>query len=280
MEPAAVGRRGDHWTPISPDVADAEGGQWTNTSAHLPKKWVSRVIASAHQPGTVYATLTGYRQDDFRPYVYVSDDSGATWRSIAGNLPLSSVNVIREDPVRPDVLYAGTEQGVYVTFDRGIRWQSLSANLPTVAVHDLVLQAQVGDLLIATYGLGAWKLELTPVRALTDSIRSQALHLFAPRAVTLDDDPWETVPGDRRGRAEATLHYWSAAAAPVTLVVRDSAERTMRTLTGRAGAGAHTVTWDLLDDHAREVRAGRYRVEVRSASGRDSGELLLRPRRR
>ncbi len=312
--------RGDHWAPISPELADAAGGEravvptgtvtmlsesrvrrgllyagteggavwrtgddgtgWTNVRADLPKKWVSRVIASEHREGTVYVALTGYREDDARPYLFASDDSGSTWRSIAANLPMASVNVIREDPAHADVLYIGTDQGVYVSLDRGGRWHSLSANLPTTAVHDLVVQSAADDLLIGTYGLGAWKLELMPVTALTGALLTQPLHLFEPRSVSTDEYPWEQAPGDRRGRPRATLHYHAGSAEPVNLVVRDSADQPVRTLVTQAGPGVHAVEWDLLDNAGREVSAGRYRVEARMGSLSASAPLILRPVKR
>ena len=312
--------RGDHWTPISPDLSDPasglrgvvpfgtvtmlaesamragllyagteagniwrtsnDGRTWVSMANGLPHKWVSRVIASEHRVGTVYASFTGYREDDFRPYLYVSDDSGRRWRSIGASLPTSSINVVREDPANRDVLYVGTEQGVYVSFDRGGRWQSLSANLPTVAVHDLVIQQQERDLLIATYGLGAWTLDLAPVTALSDSVRSQSLHLFAPRAVRLDYFPWETEPGDRRGRPTTTLHYHARSPGPVTLVVRDSADRVVRTLAGGGVAGVNAVRWNLLDGDGREAVAGTYRIEAQSAAGSARAVFTLLPRRR
>ncbi len=308
--------RGDHWTPISPELADAgtgeravvptgtitmvsesptrrgvlysgtEGGTvwrtgdagatWRTVSAGLPRKWVSRVIASEHREGTVYVALTGYREDDPRAYLFVSDDSGSSWRSISANLPAASINVVREDPAHADVLYVGTDQGVYLSVDRGGTWQSLSANLPTTAVHDLVVQAQAGDLLIATYGLGAWKLELTPVTALTGEVRTRDLHLFEPRAVTRDYYPWEQVTGDRRGRPVGTLHFQASAAEPVTLTLRDSVGAVVRTITSAARVGLNTVEWDLLDESKREVRAGRYAVEARSARGRATATLVVR----
>ena len=104
---------------------------------------------SAKQAGTIYASLTGFREDDTRPYVYVSTDTGRTWRSIAANLPQEAVNVIKEDPADPAILYVGTDLGVYVSRDRGARWESLSALLPTVA--GLGLTASVVVLVVAAY---------------------------------------------------------------------------------------------------------------------------------
>ena len=106
--------------------------------AGLPyQKWVSRIVASAFNIGTVYMTQNGKRDDDFTPYVWKSADFGKTWTSIAANIPVGPVNVIREDPVAKDILYVGTDTGVYVTTDGGKTWNTIGANLPAVYVHDL-----------------------------------------------------------------------------------------------------------------------------------------------
>ncbi len=129
------------------------GGNWTNISETFPKDlWASRVIASSHKKERVYVALNGYRWDDFKPYVYVSENYGATWKDISSNLPTSSVNVIKEDPKNEDVLYLGSDNGVYVSLDKGKNWQAFSEGLPSVAYHDLVIQPEANDLVLGTHG--------------------------------------------------------------------------------------------------------------------------------
>lgn len=129
------------------------GGSWKTISGTFPKDlWVSRVIASQHKKERVYVTLNGYRWDDFKAYVYMSDDYGATWKSIASNLPTSSVNVIKEDPKNKNILYLGTDNGAYVSLDKGESWEAFSNGLPSVAFHDLVVHPEENDLLLGTHG--------------------------------------------------------------------------------------------------------------------------------
>ncbi len=129
------------------------GGSWKTISNSFPKDlWVSRVIASQHKKERVYVALNGYRWDDFKAYVYMSDDYGATWNSIAGNLPTSSVNVIKEDPKNENLLYLGTDNGAYVSLNRGESWEAFSNGLPSVAFHDLVIQPEANDLILGTHG--------------------------------------------------------------------------------------------------------------------------------
>ncbi len=129
------------------------GGDWVNISKNLPKDlWVSRVIASAHKKERVYAALNGYRWDDFKPYVYMSDDYGTTWKDISANLPASPVNVIKEDPENENILYLGTDNGAYASLNRGVSWEVFAEGLPNVAVHDLVVQQREKDLVLGTHG--------------------------------------------------------------------------------------------------------------------------------
>jgi len=117
------------------------GGSWTDISTTLPKDlWVSRVVASEHKKSRVYATLNGYRWDDFKVYVYVSDDYGNTWKDISGDIPMSPVNVIVEDPVKEDIVYVGTDNGAYVSMNGGEAYHAFAKALPAVAIHDMKIQ--------------------------------------------------------------------------------------------------------------------------------------------
>lgn len=141
-----------------------DGGQtWTLIDEGLPEKWVSRVRASQHDPQTVYVTLTGYREDDVKSYVYRSNNYGKSWTSIAGNLPAEPINVITEDPRNPAILYIGTDLGAYVTTDQGLNWHILHNGMPTVAVHDLVIQARELDLVAGTHGRSIFVLDIATI---------------------------------------------------------------------------------------------------------------------
>ena len=147
------------------------GNSWTTISKNLPQNlWVSRVVFSKHNKDRIYASLNGYRFDDFKPYVYVSDDNGSSWKSLSSNLPISSVNVIKEDPNFPNLLYIGTDNGTYLSFDKGINWNSFSNGLNKVAVHDLVIQNEEKDLLIGTHGRSIYKTDLSVIYNYLDNI--------------------------------------------------------------------------------------------------------------
>ncbi len=150
-------------------ISKDAGSNWTSISKNLPKDlWVSRVIASQHNKSRVYLTLNGYRNDDFNPYVYVSDDYGTTWNNIVSNLPKSPVNVIKEDPKNPNLLYIGTDNGAYVSFNNGQNWQRIENNLPAVAVHDLVIHPTENEMVLGTHGRSLYVADVSLLQKITD----------------------------------------------------------------------------------------------------------------
>lgn len=149
-------------------VSKDGGASWQNISATFPKDlWVSRVVASEHAVSRVYATLNGYRWDDFKPYVYRSDNYGATWKNISNNLPTSPVNILREDPENEQVLYLGTDNGAYVSFNQGASWEPFAKGLPNVAVHDLAIQKRDKDLVVGTHGRSIYVADISLLQQLS-----------------------------------------------------------------------------------------------------------------
>lgn len=136
------------------------GRDWQDLTPRLPsQKWVSRVVASQHAEGTVYVTQRGREDDDFAPYVYKSTDFGRTFASLASTIPAGPINVIREDPANPNILYLGTDFGVFVSTNGGAKWDVLGANLPSVQVSDLQYHPRDRYLVISTYGRGVWGMD-------------------------------------------------------------------------------------------------------------------------
>jgi photosystem II stability/assembly factor-like uncharacterized protein len=160
-------------------ISKDAGQSWQKVSDNLPQNlWISRLKASTFKKERVYATLNGYRNDDFTSYVYVSEDYGTTWKSIANNLPKSAVNVIIEDTENQNILYLGTDNGLYISIDRGQTWQDFSNEMPNVAVHDLVIQKKAKDLIVATHGRSLYKINLKYLQQLTDENLKKELVLF------------------------------------------------------------------------------------------------------
>jgi hypothetical protein len=164
-----------------------DGRTWKDvTPAGLPE-WgtVNMIELSQHQPGRAFVAVHRYRLDDFRPYVFRTDDHGASWALLtsgANGIPAAHfVRVVREDPRRRGLLYAGTEFGMYVSFDDGARWQPFQLNLPVTPITDLAVKDD--DLVVATQGRSYWILDdLTPLHQTKAEVAAGKAHLFTPRA--------------------------------------------------------------------------------------------------
>jgi photosystem II stability/assembly factor-like uncharacterized protein len=146
-------------------VSKDDGKTWEDVTAKLPGvpkgTYVSRVHASAHEPGRCYVSLDGHRSDDFKPYIFVTEDYGQTWKPIVANLPEGgTVSVIREHPRTANLLFVGTERGIYVSFDRGVKWYRFEAPFPTsIPVDDIQIHPRDNDLILATHARGIWILD-------------------------------------------------------------------------------------------------------------------------
>ena len=155
------------------------GNSWKNISKGLPEDlWVSRVIFSKHKENRIYVSLNGYRYDDFNSYVYMSDDSGNNWTPIHEKIPDSPVNVIKEDPKFENVLYLGTDNGTYISIDQGKTWHPFVNGLNKVAVHDLVIQTKMDDLILGTHGRSIYKTSLKPIYNFLENGTSKRNGLF------------------------------------------------------------------------------------------------------
>ena len=160
------------------------GSSWNRISDNLPQGlWVSRVVASQHKKNRIYATLNGYRFDDFSAYVFMSENAGQTWESISSNVPASAVNVIKEDPKNENILYLGTDNGAYITFNNGEKWEAFNNGLPSVAVHDLVIQSEANDLLIGTHGRSIYKTNVAHFQSMTASKMNKDIVIFDVESV-------------------------------------------------------------------------------------------------
>ncbi len=159
------------------------GHTWVNVTPPDLPEWslISIIEPSPHDPATAYVAATRYKLDDTRPYLYKTNDYGRTWSKITSGIPDHEfTRVIREDPARRGLLYAGTETGLYLSFDDGASWQRFEGNLPVVPIYDLVVKGT--DLIVATHGRSFWILDdLTPLHQLRDQIAGEPAYLFAPR---------------------------------------------------------------------------------------------------
>ncbi|HXF05439.1 MAG TPA: sialidase, partial [Blastocatellia bacterium] len=239
-----------------------DGGRtWTNVTANIPNlpPWgtVSNIEPSRHQAGKAYITVDFHQVNNRDPYVYKTTDYGKTWKLITNGIPrspLSYAHCIREDPVRPGLLYLGTENALYVSFDDGENWQPLQMNLPHAPVYWLVVQEHFNDLVVATYGRGFWILDdITPLQQLTPQVLAAEAHLFAPRPayrfhpitppMMMSNDP----TAGQNPPYGASINYYlkSVPSGDVTIRILDARGQLVRTLQGTKQAGLNRVWWDL-----------------------------------
>lgn len=164
-------------------VSRDDGKSWTNVTPRGVGAWslVSIIEPSPHDAGTAYVATTRYKLDDFAPYLWRTKDYGRTWTKITSGIAADDfTRVVRADPEKRGLLYAGTETGVYVSFDDGARWQRLGGNLPAVPIHDLVVKD--GELVLATHGRSFWILDdLAPLRQHASDVARRRVHLFTPK---------------------------------------------------------------------------------------------------
>ena len=246
-----------------------DGGKtWTNLKDRfkgLPAfSWVSKIHASEHDAGTAFVTVDQHRMDDFKPYAFMTTDYGRTWTKISNGLPQDDyVKVVRQDPINPDMLYAGMEHGIFASWDKGKSWAKINNNLPNVSVRDIRIQPRERDIIVGTHGRGAWILDdIRPLQELSDA-DGKSVHLFPSRRATLWHMFWRLENlGDRHYKAKnpkygAYINYYLANGHNVTATVDilNSTGEVIRTLTDTtAKAGVNRIIWDLGHEAATKMQ--------------------------
>lgn len=243
------------------------GATWTNVIDRISgvpeRTYVSRLVASAHEAGRVYATFDGHRNDDYAPHVFVSEDFGDSWRAIDEGLPDESVNVLIEHPRTPGLLFLGNEVGIWFSVDRGERWTRLKSDLPTVPVDDLQIHPRDNDLIVATHGRSVYILaDVAPFERLSESAMAEAGHLFPAQTSVMwaqkGDWPFygATYSAPNPPRGARIRYYLRDAEAEAELVIRDAAGAVVRTLETSEDDGVHEVIWDWRHDRPFEPETG------------------------
>ncbi len=215
-----------------------DGGQtWTNvTPPGIGEAQINAIEVSPHDRATAWVAATAYRRNDFTPQVWKTTDYGKTWQRLVNGIGEGDfVRVVREDPVRPGLLYAGGETGMYVSFDGGRLWQSLRLNLPVVPVTDLKVHGD--DLVASTEGRSFWILDdVTPLRQIGAEVARAEIFVFQPRRTTrvlaVEGPPGEPArPGLGKNPPNgAIIHYYLAKATdqPVKVEILDPLGRVLR----------------------------------------------------
>ena len=236
-----------------------DGGQtWATLTERIPGlppgTYVSSVLPSRHLAGRVYATFDGHYNDDYRAYVYVSDDFGQHWRSITAGVPAASVHRLREHPRNARLLFLGHERGIHFSIDGGANWSPLTLNMPNVPVDDILVHPRDNDLIAGTHGRGIWVLDnISALEALTpDAMRSDAFLVPPARARLLaiyNPQAWYGAgqyfaPNPDFG---AVIDYYlrTGSTDGVSVTVADARGAVVRVMNGTGRAGLNRVSWDL-----------------------------------
>ncbi|HXS97561.1 MAG TPA: hypothetical protein VN736_23340 [Candidatus Limnocylindrales bacterium] len=235
---------------ITRDGGGKEMSHWQNvTPPGMPKFGrVSLIEASPYNAGTAYVAAKNYQNDDRKPYLFKTGDYGKTWTKIVNGIGENDfVQAVREDPVKPGLLFAGTEHGIYVSFDNGAEWQSLRQNLPDTQVSDLLIEGN--DLVIATHGRSFYVMDdITPLRQMNAALVSENVHLFSP------------APAIRNVNTARIDYFLDKPAEKVQIDILDGSGKVIRTFTGTPA-----------DQNAgRGGRGGRGAAEEEGAAGEEA----------
>jgi photosystem II stability/assembly factor-like uncharacterized protein len=215
------------------------GKNWTNVTPEALTPWskVSILEASHTDPATAYAAINRFRLDDLAPHIYRTRDFGKTWTQIVSGLPSNApINVVREDPVRQGLLFAGSERQVWVSFDDGGNWQPLRQNMPATSIRDLAIHGD--DLIAATHGRGFWILDdITPLRQLSGDVIANPVTLFKPQTAmrwrwNRNPDtplPPEEPAGQNPPEGAIIDYYLQSPVSKVTLEILDHTGKLVRT---------------------------------------------------
>ena len=292
-------------------VTRDHGGTWSDVTEAVAAaggpadRYVSRVFASPHDPATAFVAKNGFRNDDFRPFLFRTTDTGRTWTAIAGNLAASPINVVVQDRKNANLLIVGNDLGVWLSFDGGTAWHRWKANLPTVPVHDLTIHPRENDLVIGTYGRGVFVGDMAHVQEVSSEVLAKPLHLFTiePRAAygfralgnfELFGDKYIRVPNEPDA---LVINYYLRAASDggAQVAITNIKGEEVARLKGPSQAGLNRVLWNMRAGAAAApagrggfggrggapiVPAGEYRIEVSAGGQQQSGVGRIRERLR
>lgn len=238
-------------------------------------RWVSSLTASAFEDGRCYLSLDGHRSNDDKPYLFVTENFGSTWKSIRANIPTSAgvVRVLREDIENANVLYAGCEFSLWVSIDRGENWTRLNSNLPTVAVHEIAQHPTRGEIVAGTHGRALWIMDATTLRQLSkDSLASKAT-FYQPNTVirwrsmfTRGSSGTRQFTGSNPSRNAEFYYSIGSRVRQVELTVSTLLGEKLFSTSGETELGLHVVKWNLATQsrgqRSRTVPTGEYLVTL------------------
>ncbi len=245
-------------------VSKDAGSTWQSIINGLPKGlWVSRIQASAHDKNTAYLSLNGYRNDDFKAYLFGSTDFGATWKSIGTDLPSEPINVVKEDPKNANILYVGTDHGVYISFDKGLTFNAFCKDLPAAPYHDLVIQAREADLILGSHGRALQTTSVKEIQQLTPEILKDDLFVFDINKKKFDKNwgkAWDKYSEIKDPITKIAL--FSAKGGDISIKIKTDKGLILKTLNQKVAKGLNYIDYNLDID---EKTIAAYEKELNDA---------------
>ncbi|MFC2097766.1 WD40/YVTN/BNR-like repeat-containing protein [Bacteroidota bacterium] len=250
-----------------------DGYTWEENSTGLPDYYIRSIYPSGFEEGRVFIAISGINEDNLDNHLYMTNDYGKSWESIKGNLPNEIANVIIEDPINEDILYAGLYRGVYISTNRGRSWSLMGTNMAATCISDLVIHKNTMDLVVGTHGRGIYKMNLKVIHdALRDNIENENILFDIPKATL----PWinDTHRDPKYSTMEkVAISFYLAKGGKVKIELLDNKDKAIWETDFQARKGINQYRWDLITKQVyivaayfnrskQFVRPGKYTVKI------------------
>ena len=227
------------------------GSSWTNVSAGLPDRWITRVACDPHNANTIYATVSGFRWDEEAPHVFKSTNLGLDWFNISGNLPEMPVNCIAIDPDIQNKLFVGTDSGVFFSEDGGLNWYSLSQGIPNVPITDMKIYNPDRFMVIGTYGCSAYKIDLDEIVVSTDPEPEEdvlvQLYQNYPNPLSLSSHTSMQIDFSLSTSGDVDITIYNIKGQKIRNIVKS-----------QMATGNHSAQWNGTDEFGKSISIGVY----------------------
>jgi photosystem II stability/assembly factor-like uncharacterized protein len=249
-------------------VTKDHGNTWTSITKGLPAdRWVSSVAPSQHKEGLVYVTLTGYRYDEFKPYIFKSSDYGKTWTPLVANLPAEAVNIIKEDHLHDNILYVGTDHGLYLSTNGGQQYTLVQGDLPNVAIYDMVIQKKQNDLVIGTHGRSVFIMNLNALHEMAQN--KLPLTLLQTNDITLPQRRWSQ---ESASSLTQEVLYYTADETKVKLELKNEKKETVSSWELTSNKGINKFSLPIKNDYVK----GKYTLILTGGLNSDSKSFMIK----
>ena len=246
-------------------VSTDYGVNWTDVSASLPERWVTRVIPDPNNENIAYVTFSGIKWKDPQPHVFRTSDLGQTWTDISSNLPDAPVNAFAVDPLRPNLLFVGTDLGAYFSTNTGASWQYLSSNLPMVSVYDMKIHETAYYLAIGTHARSMYKFDLNLITDIEEADITRAINTFQLKQNYPNPfNPTTTISFELPENREVSLQIYNLLGEEVKTL-----------LSASLLAGSHHIEWNGTDNFGRRVASGTYIYRLQAGNFSKSRQMIL-----